>query len=203
MIDHLTVGFMQENTYLIMREQGVIVIDPGAECTKIKAAIAQTQKPLTAILLTHAHFDHIGAVDELYEAYHCPIYASCEAINMSQNSYTNLSDQFTPFTLSSPIKALPDELKLLDLSIQVINTPGHTDGDVCFYVPQEKALFTGDTLFQGSAGRTDFPTGNLSTLMHSLKVLKELPFDATVYPGHMGTTTLDQERQTNAYFAQL
>ena len=167
MIDHLTVGFMQENTYLIMREQGVIVIDPGAECTKIK------------------------------------IYASCEAINMSQNSYTNLSDQFTPFTLSSPIKALPDELKLLDLSIEVINTPGHTDGDVCFYVPQEKALFTGDTLFQGSAGRTDFPTGNLSTLMHSLKVLKELPFDATVYPGHMGTTTLDQERQTNAYFAQL
>lgn len=199
MIYSLTVGFMQENTYIIERDHNAIIIDPGAEALKIKQFLSRHELSLDRIFLTHAHFDHIGAVDELVNTYHCPVFASTQAIVMAHDSYTNLSSQFTPFTLSSTLTPLQKTMKALDLTIEVIATPGHTDGDVCFYVLEEKALFTGDTLFKGSAGRTDFPTGSFTNLLTSLAKLKNLNGDLIIYPGHMETTTLKQELKDNAY----
>lgn len=203
MIQCLTVGFMQENCYIIYADKHAIMIDPGEGARDIKSFIKKQHLKVDAILLTHGHFDHIGAVDEIADAYHCPVYASSQAIEMTQNPYTNLSDQFAGFTVKTPITPVPDHLDINGTKIQVIATPGHTDGDVCYYIEREKALFTGDTLFKESAGRTDFPTGSVHELMQSMRVLAHLSFDAYVYPGHGESSTLAFEKAHNYYLTHL
>lgn len=203
MIQCLTVGFMQENCYIVYAGKHAIIIDPGEGAGDIQAFVKKQHLKVAAILLTHGHFDHIGAVDELADVYQCPVYASMKAIAMSQDAHLNLSDQFAGFTLKTEITPVSDQLDIGDFKIQVIATPGHTDGDVCYYIESEKALFTGDTLFKESAGRTDFPTGSIHHLMNSMHVLAHLPFDAYVYPGHGESSTLAFEKAHNYYLTHL
>lgn len=203
MIKSFTVGFMQENCYVVYEDHQALIIDPGENAGEIKKFIEDNSLNVDAILITHGHFDHIGALDELYQAYQVPVYASEKAEDMMHDPHANLSDNFADFTIKSPINNCSDQLIINEWNISVIATPGHTDGDVCYYIEKENALFTGDTLFKESAGRTDFPTGNVSALMHSMKVLYDLPYDANVYPGHGHQTTLSFERRHNYYMTHL
>lgn len=199
MIRQFILGEIQENGYLVVKGHDCYMIDPGAESYKILDELHHDALHLMVILLTHGHFDHIGAIDDLVKEYHCPVYASHNAILMTQDPYKNLTARTQSMTVHSPMTELGDSLTILGEDIQVISTPGHTDGDVCFYVPEEEALFTGDTLFKGAIGRTDFPTGSLEHMILSLEKLKNLDVHAYVFPGHGPSSTLDEEKKSNEY----
>jgi hydroxyacylglutathione hydrolase len=177
-----------------------LVIDPGNEPGFLLSYLKkQNLKPL-AVLLTHGHFDHIGAVDAVCEAYSVPLYAHEQEFAMLTDSYTNLSEltgaaiQLT--TQPIPLPVAP--LQIQDFTISSIHTPGHTPGGACILV--NNVLFSGDTLFAGSVGRTDFPGGNMATLVQSIETLfAKFPPNTTVYPGHGDSTTLQKEEQSNPY----
>lgn len=156
-----------------------------------------------AILLTHGHRDHIGAVPELRKHYGIPVYVGAEDQEMLGDADKNLSTGLfgKPMTLQADqLLKDKDQLELAGFSIQVFHTPGHTPGGCCFYFPEEQVLFSGDTLFCGSVGRTDFPGGSSSALVTSVRrLLKELPAETEVYPGHENDTSIEQERCWNPY----
>lgn len=188
----LTVGPLETNCYILYRDScdACLVIDPGYEPEQILDAVNSLGKTVAAILLTHGHFDHVGGVRTIFSETDCDIYlcpSDCkmpEAMTAGPLCYTNSLQE-------------GDTLHLADLTLQVLHTPGHTPGSVCFLC--ENALFAGDTLFAGSCGRTDLPGGDWSTLAASLGRLKALEGDYTVYPGHGETTKLSLERIYNPY----
>ena len=177
-IKTLVVGMVGTNCYLVYDNETkkAAVVDPGDSADKIvNMAVSLGLKP-EAILLTHGHFDHMMAAKELKEAWHVPIYA-CE----------------------KEIEVLSDSRKSLVSSYyRVFETPGHTIGSCCYYIEKESVLFSGDTLFAGSYGRTDFPTGSGRQIAESVRrLLSTLPDDTMVYPGHMDTTTIGFEKKYN------
>ncbi len=188
----LTVGQYETNCYILYQDSSpdCIVIDPGYEPERILQTVKQSGKTLSAILLTHGHFDHVGGVKEIFARTDCDIYlcpGDCqmpETMTAGTLSYTNSY-------------ADGDTLCLAGLNITVLQTPGHTPGSVCLIC--ENNLFSGDTLFAGSCGRTDLPCGNWGDLINSLHKLKALPENYTVYPGHGESTTLSQEKQYNPF----
>ena len=169
------------------------VIDPGDESNVVLSYLEQNKLKLKAILLTHGHFDHTGAVDAVSEETGAPVY-----INSRDRGAVRPMDtmRFDPKGETHDLKE-GDEIKVGSLVFKVMETPGHSPGSVTFLC--EDALFTGDTLFMGSCGRTDLPGGDMGTLLKSLRRLGELPGDYEVYPGHMDPTTLRRERATNYY----
>ncbi len=189
-IKTLTVGQYETNCYLLCNDEAgqCLIIDPGYEPEEILQAV--NGYAVAAILLTHGHFDHVGGVKEIFARTDCDIYicpADCkmpESMTAGAISYTNSY-------------ADGDVLKLAGFEIRVLHTPGHTPGSVCLL--WENDLFSGDTLFAGSCGRTDLPCGNWNELTASLQKLKNLPGDYTVYPGHGEPTTLSVERTYNPY----
>ena len=199
-ISVLPLGALGANCYVVADEAAKLcaVIDPGDEGERVAKALSDLGLTVEAILLTHGHFDHVGGVQALQAATGAPVY-------MHKN------DQSLPPQLSGD-----QPTDFLDLSVEcpkpvgaitfeVLETPGHSTGSVCFLCREEGAdnvLFTGDTLFQGSIGRTDFPGGSIGEMMESLKKLAELPGDYRVYPGHGGETTLEQERRYNPYLRE-
>ena len=196
-ISVLQVGPIGTNCYLLEDEStnAAAVIDPGGAGGRILDRAKADGVEIKLILLTHAHFDHTGGVDELCKALPgVPVYLHpADAQLLGTQVFPAIGVDTVPYGEG-------DTLTLGSLTISVLHTPGHTPGGVCLQV--EDALFTGDTLFQGSMGRTDFPGGSYEQLMASLKRLGQLPGDYHVFPGHMGASTLETERKTNYYMRE-
>ena len=196
-IKTMQVGPLGTNCYLLEDEhtRAAAVIDPGGDGAQIEAQLLADGAELKLILLTHAHFDHTGGVAELHAA-HPDVPVFLHPADASRLG----SDVFPPIGAPTVPYGDGDVVKLGDLDIQVLHTPGHTPGGVCLLVGD--ALFTGDTLFQGSMGRIDFEGGSYEDIMASLARLAHLPGDFRVLPGHMDASTLERERKTNYYIRE-
>jgi hydroxyacylglutathione hydrolase len=205
----LTVGPVAENSYIFRREgaERGLIVDPGEEAPRLLAAIEELGIELEAILLTHCHFDHVGAVAPVAEATGAPVY--CPGIEVPV-----LADimSFVPWPGFGPFESYDadetvaggERLELAGLGIDVIFTPGHSPGHVTYAVADEGALFSGDVLFEGSVGRTDLPGGDWPTLERSIaSLLDRYPDETAVYPGHMGVTRIGAERASNPFLANL
>lgn len=200
MIKRLILGPMQTNCYVVYNNDECFVIDPGAQGQKIVHFLEEKELKLKAILLTHGHFDHIGAVDYLYEKFHCPIYTHKESLDILNKPELNLSSMMEqPFILKAPIYEAMPTMHIAGMTIQWLLLEGHCYGSSMIYVPQENALFSGDVLFAGSIGRYDFPTSSHLTTKESLKKIKTLQFDARLLPGHGEESTLKYEQMNNPF----
>jgi glyoxylase-like metal-dependent hydrolase (beta-lactamase superfamily II) len=204
-----TVGPVAENSYVFRREGSdrALIVDPGDEPDKLLGAIDALGLSLDGILLTHTHFDHIGAVAPVAKATGAEVWVpENEAFVLADiNSYVPWPG-FGPFESYEAEHTLEggERLELAGFEIDVLFTPGHSAGHVTFSIPEEEAVFSGDVLFQGSVGRTDLPGGDWDTLLGSIRTLVgTLPAETTVYPGHMGITSLGAERATNPFLAEL
>lgn len=191
-IDRVVAGPMGANCYIVWEQkEAAVLIDPGADAEKIIQRLEENGLTPCAVLLTHGHFDHVGAVKGLVQALRCPVWMNerdltlPEYLTDGQLYYTDGYDEGDTVTVGK-------------LTFTVLHTPGHTPGSVCLRCGD--ALFSGDTLFAGSCGRTDFSGGSGSEMCKSLHRLAEISENLTVYPGHGEMTTLDRERRENPYF---
>lgn len=180
-----------------------VIIDPAADAACIEAMIARYKLKPVAVLLTHGHFDHLSAADAVRKRYGIKVYAGNEERPVMNSSSYNLSLPFTGegMTFEADEYFKPgEELDFAGFRIGTIPVPGHTIGSVCYYFEEQKVLFSGDTLFAGSVGRSDFPTGNAGQLIRAIKSwLMSLPDDVKVYPGHGESTTIGCERVNNPF----
>ncbi|MGZ5357748.1 MAG: MBL fold metallo-hydrolase, partial [Solirubrobacterales bacterium] len=204
----LTVGPVQENCFVFRRDgsEAALIVDPGDEAPRILAAVEDLGAKVEAILLTHTHFDHIGAVAPVAEATGAPVWVPEIEAPVLADPMSWTPPGFGPFEGYEADHTLNggEKLELAGFEIDVIHTPGHSPGHVTFSIPDEQAIFSGDVLFQGSVGRVDLPGGDGLTLMESLRNLVEsLPPETRVHPGHMGLTTLGAERQSNPFLLEL
>jgi hydroxyacylglutathione hydrolase len=208
-VQMLTVGPLAENCFVLRREGSdrCLVVDPGEEPDRILAAVEAMGAKVDAILLTHCHFDHIGAVAPVARASGAPVYCP-------QLETPVLADvmAYVPMPGIGPYESHEAEetvsggetLELAGLTIDVISTPGHSPGHVTYSIRGEGAIFSGDVLFQGSVGRVDLPGGDGPTLLRSIRTLVDSHSPETgVYPGHMGVTTLAAEQASNPFLAEL
>jgi hydroxyacylglutathione hydrolase len=204
-----TVGPVAENSYLFRRDGSdhALLVDPGEEAPKLLAAIEGLGVTIDGILLTHTHFDHIGAVAPVARATGAEVWVpEIEKMVLADINAFVPWPGFGPFENWDAEHTLSggERLELAGIEIDVFFTPGHSPGHVTFSIPAEQVIFSGDVLFQGSVGRTDLPGGDWPTLLESIRTLVDaLPPETTVYPGHMGTTTLGQERATNPFLQEL
>ena len=198
----LTVGEMEENCYIITGPgDTAIVIGPGAAAELIAGELDSRKLSLRKILLTHGHFDHIGAAQWLREHYYAPVYVGGEDEEMLSDRKKSGADML-PYAPFHPVEA---DARLKDgdiicegsMKIKVISTPGHSKGSVCYMV--EDCIFTGDTLFKGSVGRTDLYGGDPKTLAESLKKLTDLQEEYRLFCGHGEDTTLSEEKRSNPF----
>ena len=204
-IKSMTLGMVATNCYLIINKENkeALLVDPADNALRISNVIEENGCTLKAILLTHGHFDHIMALNDLKKRYNVPVYAHEEEEDVLKQSSLNLSGSIGQiYTTQADVYVKDGEhLKLAGLDVIVLYTPGHTKGGVCYYFPAEKVLMSGDTLFHCSIGRTDFPTGSMSQLVRSVKEqLFVLPDDVQVYPGHDSVTSIGYEKQYNPFF---
>ena len=205
----MTVGPVQENCHIARREGShqAIVIDPGEEAPRLLEAIDGLEVEVAAILLTHTHFDHVGAVAPLARATGAEVWCPELEVPVLADIMRYVPwPGFGPYESYDADHALAggERLELAGMEIDVLFTPGHSPGHMTYSIPAEQAVFSGDVLFAGSVGRVDLPGGDGPTLMRSLGMLVEaLPGDTAVYPGHMGNTTIGRERATNPFLAQL
>ena len=204
-----TVGPVQENCFLFHRDGSdrALIVDPGEEAPKLLAAIEGLGLTLDGILLTHTHFDHVGAVAPVARVTGAEVWVP----EIEKRVLADINS-FVPFAGFGPFEdweaehtvAGGDRLELAGFEIDVMFTPGHSPGHVAYSIPDEGVVFSGDVLFKGSVGRTDLPGGDWPTLAESLRTLAEaLPAETTVYPGHMGVTTIGAERAGNPFLAEL
>lgn len=202
MMQIVPAGSMRTNCYFIYDDdtKELIIADPAGEADRLKGMIAEHGLKPQAILLTHGHFDHIGAVDAIRKAYGIPAYCLEEEKEILENTEYNLSAWMGEGFAVKPDRLLTDEQELIlaGFSIRVIATPGHTKGSCCYYFKEDGFLLSGDTLFLESYGRTDFPTGSMSELARSIKEkLFALPEETPVYSGHGDPTTIEHEKRYN------
>ena len=204
----LTVGPVAENCYLVRGDgaEHALIVDPGEEPDRILSLVDELGVKVDAILLTHTHFDHIGAVAPVARATGAPVYCPELEVPVLADIMSWVPPGFGPYESYDADRALRggERLELAAFEIDVLHTPGHSPGHVTYSIPAEAALFSGDVLFQGSVGRVDLPGGDGPTLMRTLRGLAEgFPEETTVYSGHMGITTLGSERATNPFLAEL
>ena len=204
-----TVGPVAENSFIFRRDGSdrALIVDPGDEADKLLAAIDGLGVKLDGILLTHTHFDHVGAVAPVARATGAEVWVPrLESFVLADiNSFVPWPG-FGPFESYDAEHVLEggERLDMAGFEIDVLFTPGHSPGHVTFSIPDEAAVFSGDVLFEGSVGRTDLPGGDWGTLLESIRLLVDrLPPETVVYPGHMGTTTLGAERASNPFLAEL
>jgi glyoxylase-like metal-dependent hydrolase (beta-lactamase superfamily II) len=203
-----TVGPVAENAWIARREQDTraVLIDPGDEPERLVDAIAALQVTVEAILITHCHFDHIGAVAAMARETGAPVYCPRAEVPMLRDPNRYTWPGFGPFEGYEPEQTVAggERLQLAGFAIDVISTPGHSPGHVTYVMDGEGAIFSGDVLFADSVGRTDLPGADHATLMESIATLLDtLPDDTRVLPGHMGTTTLGRERASNPFLREL
>lgn len=206
-VEKYPLGMVRTNCYVVYNNDSkeALIVDPADNGAYIKSKLEEKGLNVQAVLLTHGHFDHIMAAEYLRDAYQIPIMAHELEKEVLEYANKNLSDSMggESFALKAD-KFLKDGdiLELLGTKIKVVYTPGHTIGGVCYFFDKEKFLLSGDTLFENSVGRTDFPTGSMSTLIHSIKEkLSILGDDVVVYPGHEGETSIGRERKFNPYIS--
>ena len=189
-IHTLPLGDYQTNTYIAENDGHCVIIDAGYHPETILRFLEGHDLTADAILLTHGHFDHVGAVRDLAAELACPVYLHESELSMP------------PMMTAGPLYYTHtygegDHLTFAGIRFRVLHTPGHTPGSVCLRA--EEHLFSGDTLFAGSCGRTDFPGGDWATIRKSLLRLAQIPEDLVVHPGHGGSTSLAAEKQYNPY----
>lgn len=175
------VGYLEENCYLIKEDNNGLIVDPGDEIDKILDMIGDTK--IVGILITHAHFDHIGALNDLLDKIDVPVY------------YHNVNNELDRNIINVEEK----EYKIDNLKFEVIYTPGHRNDSVTFYFKKDNVMFTGDFLFNLSIGRTDLEYGNDIEMINSINKIKKYDGDITIYPGHGNESTLSYEKKYNNY----
>ncbi len=200
-----TVGPVQENAWLVSNDGRAVLVDPGEEAERLQREIAEREVKLEAILITHCHFDHVGAVAAMARHTGAPVYCPAGEVQILENinDYVRWPGfgPFEPYTPEHQVRG-GDTLELVGLTFDVISTPGHSPDHVTYATGN--AILSGDVLFQGSVGRTDLPGSDHATLMRSIATLLDtLPDETHVLPGHMGPTTLGAERATNPFLREL
>jgi glyoxylase-like metal-dependent hydrolase (beta-lactamase superfamily II) len=204
-IKRLVLGLVRTNCYIVYTEdtKKAVIIDPAADSRRITEEISALGVTPEAILLTHGHFDHMLAAESLRNGYQIPVCVHKADAELLKHPELNCSEAFLHMSYSlSADEELEDgqSLCFLDGALTVISTPGHTEGSCCYYAKNENILFSGDTLFQGSVGRTDLPTGRAAKLSASIREkLLVLPEDTLVLSGHGDQTTIGEEKQYNPY----
>jgi glyoxylase-like metal-dependent hydrolase (beta-lactamase superfamily II) len=205
-VAYLTVGPVAENTFLVINdeaENAALLVDPGDEPESIAQAIEETGADVKAILLTHTHFDHVGAVKPMVDKLGVEVWVP----ELERHILADINN-FIRFPGVGPFESYEAEhtvkggehLELAGFDIDVYFTPGHSIGHVSYSIRDQHALFSGDVLFQGSIGRTDLPGGDTQTLLDSIAMLMDkLPLETAVFPGHMGVTTLEAEAASNPF----
>jgi hydroxyacylglutathione hydrolase len=202
-----TVGPVQENCYIVRADPEAthaLIVDPGDEPERLLAAIDELGVEIDAILITHCHFDHIGAVAPVARATSAPVYVPQLERPLLSDIMSWTPPGFGPFENYEAEHTLAggEHLSLAGLELDVIFTPGHSPGHVTYAT--SGALLSGDVLFQGSVGRVDLPGGDWSTLERSIEgLLQAHPPETVVYPGHMGVTTLGRERDSNPFLSEI
>lgn len=203
-VESAVLGSVLTNTYFLKNtaNQEMILVDPADRADVIIHKVEEMEGKPVAILLTHGHFDHILAVPEVKEHFGIPVYACRKEEALLRDPKMNLSLYNGKSTTLRPDVFLSDleEVELAGFTVRVYHTPGHTRGSCCYYLPEEGVLLSGDTLFCGSVGRTDFPGGSTSDIVASLhRLLNTLPGDTRVYPGHDEPTTIAYEMRYNPF----
>ena len=205
-----TVGPVQENCFIVREKDSgtALIVDPGEEADRLLKAVDELGiEKVEAILVTHTHFDHVGAVAPVAQATGAPVYCP----ELEREVLANIMD-YVPWPGFGPFESYEadhtvaggETLELAGMKLEVLFTPGHSPGHVTYAIREERALFSGDVLFQGSVGRVDLPGGDWPTLLSSIQSLvDEFEPETVVYPGHMGITTLERERATNPFLREL
>ena len=202
-----TVGAVQENSYIVRADaqsKRAVIVDPGDEPERLLAAIEELGVEIEAILVTHCHFDHIGAVAPLAKATGAPVYCPKLEQPVLADVMSWVPPGFGPFESYEADHTLGggERLNLAEMDIEVVFTPGHSPGHITYAF--DGALLSGDVLFQGSVGRVDLPFGDWATLESSIEgLVRAFPAETVVYPGHMGVTTLGRELATNPFLSEL
>jgi hydroxyacylglutathione hydrolase len=207
-VRQLTVGAIAENCFVIHKEGSgkALIVDPGEEADRILAEVEATGAEVEAILITHCHFDHVGAVAPVARATGAPVYCPEIEVPVLADIMSFTYPGFGPYESYQADETVKggETLELAGLTLDVVFTPGHSPGHVTYSLRDEEAVFSGDVLFQGSVGRVDLPGGDGPTLMRSIATLLDSHSPGTaVYPGHMGLTSLGAEQATNPFLAQL
>lgn len=203
-IESFIVGIAGANCYIIINEETneAVVVDPGGTSQKLRAFIAESKIKLQAILLTHAHFDHIMGIPEIQAAASVPVYVAAADAPVLADPDANASKSFLAegFAYHGGTAVADNQvLVLAGFAFQVLYTPGHTEGSCCYYLAREGVLFSGDTLFRESVGRTDLPGGSDKIFPSIRERLLTLPAATVVYPGHMAVTTIAHEQEYNPF----
>jgi len=207
-IDTLVLGEFETNCYIIRNsktDKDCLIIDTGLGAGRLLNFLGENKLNPLAVVLTHGHIDHIGAIAELCDNFpHIRIYIHKQDARMLQDSYSNLSAIMGGRFSTRPADFLLEDGSIVDeagIKLEVLHTPGHTPGGICLYSKDEKVVFTDDTLFIDSIGRADFPGGSLEQLLTSVREkLFALPGNTIVYPGHGPSTTIDREKTYNQFF---
>lgn len=206
-IKAIIVGMVQTNCYILsnVKTKQAVILDPGDEAERILSYLQNEGLELEAILLTHGHFDHIIGVQGILAQKNIPVYAYEAEQDLLEDANLNCSIQVGRAATVMGAKLLKADaaVKAAGFDAKLIATPGHTKGSCCFYFEKNQSLFSGDTLFLESVGRTDLPTGNGSAIIQSVKGLMKLPDDTYVFPGHGDVTCVKYERANNPYVNEL
>lgn len=184
-VNKVRVGYLEENCYFLTKDNDLIIIDPGDEFDKLNNIIKNHKYNLIAILITHAHFDHVGALNELVSTYKVPVY------------YNNVNNEITYDKL---INIEEKEYEINNFNFKVIFTPGHRNDLVTYYFYEDNVMFTGDFLFKESIGRVDLEYASVIDMKKSIDKIKKYDDNITIYPGHGESSTLGHEKKNNYYF---
>lgn len=203
-VKNFVIGMVGTNCYVVSHSvtKEAFVVDMAGASERLLEYIAEEGLKMKALLLTHGHFDHIMGIDWFLKHFSVPVYAHEKEKELLENADFNASIAYGSAYTYTKAQYVKDgeELNVAGIHLRVLYTPGHTAGGCCYYLPEEKVLFSGDTLFYESVGRTDLPTGSAGELIRSVKEkLLGLPEDTVVFPGHMRDTTIGHEKQYNPF----